>query len=586
MPRLSLPAGMMPFWMLNDASTTAEKIDYLRACHAGGIQSLAMHCRAGNLIPYASTEWFEQVRAVVEEGRRLGVQLWLYDEDPYPSGAAGGMVMAERPELTAQAVECRRKPAALRPGQLWFVSEKRVLWAGLVPTGRARPARDLTDRIGTVRADWFMGSWDSRYYYLDAPVFPCPRGNAVRQVYTLRVPEIPPGYELAALCVTCPGEHDVWGGLPDLLNPETFPVFCRLSLDRYDSYVGRHFGRAIPGIFTDEAKPHGGTPLTGDLFDSFRARYGYDLRARLYQLFGDPLSEDYLKTRADYRRWVGDRFMDGFVRPYRRWCDRRRLLLAGHFSPEDDPFYEAACLVSVMPIMKAMSVPGTDVIVPHLGNESPQMNLGSVRVGSLKSQFGHPYAASESLALCDWDVTSDKCRQILTWQKALGVDRFFIHGFYTTSEGVDAYEAPPDYGPRSSIFAGITAVNEWLKELDAVMDGSRDAAQVAIVNSLTNYTAYAPDSENARLRELRNGLWQTLAACSTCWAMPPPRAPTRSPSAATARPATIRGGSWPRPPVRRSCNAIPNGWIPWTRWKQRSTNSQAFLTRHSAGVSS
>lgn len=509
-----LRPGMIPLWMLNDASTVSEKIKYLQACRAGGITALVMHCRAGNLITYASTEWFLMIRDIVEEGARLGMSMWLYDEDPFPSGAAGGMVMAERPDLYQTSLGYNQKPEHLRPGQLWFIGKRRVQWAGLVPVERPLPVKELTDHVGTVRADWFMGRWDSRYYYFDTPRFPCARGGAVRQQFTLRVPHIPKGYKLIALTVEQPDEDGSWGGLPDLLNPETFSVFCRLSLDRYDEYVGRHFGKTIPGVFTDEAKPHGWTPITRDILPSFKAKYGYDLRCRLYQLFDQPLSDECVKTRVDYRRWVFERFMEAFVRPYRRWCDERNLYLAGHFSPEDDPLLEVGSLGSVMPIMKAMTMPGVDVIVPYTGNSSaPTLNLGSLRIGSLKSQTGSRYASSETLAACDWDVTSEKCRQILAWQKALGVDRFFTHGFFNSCEGVVNYEAPPEYGPNSSIFNGICAVNEWLKKTDMLMDGSREVADVGIVNSMVTYWIWAHNSENNEIRKLRLDLWQLILAC-------------------------------------------------------------------------
>jgi len=180
--------GLIPFWMLNDASSVEEKVAYMRRCRAGGIEGLCLHCRPGNLVPFASDEWFGMIRALVEEGARLGMQMWLYDEDPYPSGAAGGLVMAERPELRALFLRRRLKPERIRPGQLWHIGESRVVWAGLVPADRPGRAVDMSGLVGPVRADWFMGDWDSRHYYPDTPVFPCPRSDAVRPVYAMRVP--------------------------------------------------------------------------------------------------------------------------------------------------------------------------------------------------------------------------------------------------------------------------------------------------------------------------------------------------------------------------------------------------------------
>jgi hypothetical protein len=510
----TLRGGLMPLWMLNDASTPQEKVDYMRRCRAGGIRSLTLHPRAGNLIPFASREWFAMVKTLVEAAARIDMKLWLYDEDPYPSGAAGGLVMAERPDLKARCMVFKAAPDGLRPGSLWFIDRRRVIWAGLVPTRRGLPSVDLTATVGPLRADWFSTEWDSRYYYSETPLIPCVRGAAVRMFNALRVPEIPKGCTLAAVVEEAPGMEGPWGSLPDLLQPETFQVFARLGLDPYAKTVGRHFGKTIPGIFTDEAKPHGGTPFTKDLFATFRKQAGYDLQPRLYQLFGEPLDDEAVRTRLDYRRWVMNRFLDGFVHPYRKWCDAHGLHLVGHFSPEDDPIQESVCLPAVMPIMKAMGFPGCDVIVPAVGDKaSPTLNLGSLRVGSLKSQTGLRYGISETQALGEWTITSRKTRQIYAWQKVLGIDRFFTHGFYTSNDGVTNYEAPPDYGPNSSIFPGTGAVNAWLEACDAVLDGGHEVADVAVLDNVFAYWPFAPGMDAATLKQWRKAWWFTILHC-------------------------------------------------------------------------
>lgn len=506
--------GLIPFWMLNDGSTVKEKIEYVRACKAGGISALVMHSRSGNLIPYASTEWFEMIRDIVEEGKRLDMDMWLYDEDPYPSGAAGGMVMEYRPDLKALALERSVKPADLKEGQLWYIGQHRVMWAGLVPAKEALPARDHTGLVGTIRNDWFMGRWHSRFYYEEIPVVDCPRGDAIRQQFVMRVPKIPRGYDLIAITAEPQGEEGSWGSLPDLLNYETFGLFCELSLNKYEVYVGQHFGKTIPGVFTDEAKAHGALPMTKDLFESFEQVYGYSLHQRLYQLFGAPLSDEYVMTRIDYRRWVGERFLDAFIRPYRQYCDKRKLFLVGHVSPEDDPIAESVTVGSVMPIMKEFSFPGTDIIVPQTGTKaSPTLNLGSLRVGSLKAQWQHPCTTSESLGLSLWTATSRKSRQIYAWQIMMGIDRFFTHGFFNSNEGVVNYEAPPDFGPYSSLFRGTCAIDRWIRDLESTMDGARDFADVGIVNSMLSYWATVPGGSEEEAKGFRRSLWQSVLSC-------------------------------------------------------------------------
>ena len=512
--KFSIQPGMIPFWLFNDASSVAEKIRYLRSCRSGGIRSLVMHCRSGNLVPYASSDWYADIHALVAETRRLDMKLWLYDEDPYPSGAAGGQVMACRADLKAAELLLREPAPDLAPGQLWEISSEPVVWAGLVPVRRPLPVQDLTAKVGTVRCDWFVTPWDSRHYYPVSPVFPCVRGDAIRQVYAMRMPPIPAGYRLVAIVREPCGVEGSWGSLPDCLHPDTFPVFRQLSLDPYKKWVGTDFGKTIPGIFTDEAKPHGFWPVTTGMFETFRKECGFDLMPRVHQLFGEPLSRQYVETRLALRGWIATRFIEVFLNPYRRWCEANRLCLVGHMSPEDDPVAEVGCLGSVMPLMKLLHCPGTDLIAPFVGSrQAPAVNLGSLRAGSLRAQTGAPAATAETFGLFDWDTTTTKCRQVAAWHKVLGIDRFFPHGFFQSLEGVVAHEAPPDYGPNTPLFAGTSELNQWAIGMEEILDGAKDSAGIAVLNSLASYWDLAPGMDSSPHEGLRHALWQTLLSC-------------------------------------------------------------------------
>ena len=68
-----------------------------------------IHSREGLETEYLSTEWMEDVKFCVDKARENDLELWIYDEDKWPSGAAGGMVSKVNPaEFTARALtmEC------------------------------------------------------------------------------------------------------------------------------------------------------------------------------------------------------------------------------------------------------------------------------------------------------------------------------------------------------------------------------------------------------------------------------------------------------------------------------------------------
>ena len=64
-----------------------------------------MHSRVGLITGYLSPQWMGLVRACVEEAKATGTEAWLYDEDKWPSGFAGGMV-PEADRATAAGPWC------------------------------------------------------------------------------------------------------------------------------------------------------------------------------------------------------------------------------------------------------------------------------------------------------------------------------------------------------------------------------------------------------------------------------------------------------------------------------------------------
>ena len=87
-----------PFWVWND-KVTKEKIDFqLNEFRKNNIRQVFIHPRSGLITEYLSEEWFELCRYSISVGGKLGMKIWLYDENTYPSGFAGGHVPYEMPE--------------------------------------------------------------------------------------------------------------------------------------------------------------------------------------------------------------------------------------------------------------------------------------------------------------------------------------------------------------------------------------------------------------------------------------------------------------------------------------------------------
>ena len=83
----------VPFWSWNDQldkDILVQQIDWMKEQGIGGF---FMHARGGLRTPYLSEEWMQCADACVEAAKQQGMQAWMYDENGWPSGFAGGKLL-------------------------------------------------------------------------------------------------------------------------------------------------------------------------------------------------------------------------------------------------------------------------------------------------------------------------------------------------------------------------------------------------------------------------------------------------------------------------------------------------------------
>ncbi len=83
----------VPFWSWNDKLEPDRLTEQIDRMKAQGIGGFFMHARGGLRTPYMSEEWMQCVDACVEAAKRQGMQAWMYDENGWPSGFAGGKLL-------------------------------------------------------------------------------------------------------------------------------------------------------------------------------------------------------------------------------------------------------------------------------------------------------------------------------------------------------------------------------------------------------------------------------------------------------------------------------------------------------------
>jgi hypothetical protein len=85
--------SMAPFWSWNGTLEKDRLLWQLKQMKEKGIDGAFMHARAGinkGETPYFSKGWWDAVDVTVDFGAKNNFNAYLYDEDKWPSGSAGG----------------------------------------------------------------------------------------------------------------------------------------------------------------------------------------------------------------------------------------------------------------------------------------------------------------------------------------------------------------------------------------------------------------------------------------------------------------------------------------------------------------
>ena len=387
-----------PFWSWNDRLKSTEARRQIDEMAAGGWGGFFMHARVGLVSDYMGREWMKVVKACVSHAKKRGMCAWLYDENRWPSGFAGGAIPSKGRKYRAKYLMLSEN-----------INEEGPNFKRLNSFVTSKQGRRIeTQELG---ADAATGG---------------------RTVYHL--------YQYTA------GLGDEWflgTSYVDLLEPETTREFIRVTHEPYRLAVGDHFGRTVPGIFTDEPSlpvPHGcpgpSVPWTPRLPQVFRERRGYDLMGHLPSLFLS--TGDYRKVRYDFYLTVTEMFVEGFMRQLYEWCHKQGLALTGHMMAEDSISSQVQWAGAVMPFYEYMQIPGMD----HLGRNLADPATAK-QVSSVADQLGKERVLSELYGCSGQHLDLKARRWIADWHFALGINLLNPHLWLYTMRGARKRDFPP-----------------------------------------------------------------------------------------------------------------------------------------------
>ena len=439
----------MPLWVWNDEMEPGRIKEMLAQYRQQGLGGAFVHPRPGLMTDYLSPEWFRLWREALEEGKRLGLFINIYDENSYPSGFAGGHVPARAPETASQfvAVETGLKASAVsaHPQHLAF----------------------------------FAG----------------PPGDPSR-LHRVRSPqEVQEGEEVVAFRLRRASGNMWTAGFPyvDLTNPRTAQVFLETTYEAYRKEFGEELGKTVRWAFTDEPLiATGGAydiaapalPLSFETLAEFRKRNGYDLADHLPALFWD--AGDWRKVRFDYWQTLHDLWIDNFMRPVFEWCDRNGVQFTGHFMEQDWPYPWRSPADASLHVFQ--HVPGIDMLG---GQELRPHYLFTIRQSASVSHQTGRRLFCEAYGVSGWDATMEHLKRFGDWLLANGVNFIDQHLSFTTIRGARKRDHPQSFSDVASWWRAYRPHADHLARVSFLSSISEARNRVLVIHPTTSAFLYA-----------------------------------------------------------------------------------------------
>jgi hypothetical protein len=414
-----------------------------------GFGGVFVHPRPGLITEYLSEEWYDLYKYAIETGKKLDMNVWIYDENSYPSGFAGGHVPEQMPESYNQGQSLILQKTATFPDTVppLFICLKKDSASGIF----ADITGNMKDELGK----------QGEYYGFTK------------------------GYY---------GKSPWYGGYSyiDLLCPGVTEKFIEITMEGYRKHFGEEFGKTVPGWFTDEPNinPPGGVKWTPDLFDVFENQWGYDLKESLPSLFEE--TGDWKKVRHNYWQTLLQLFIDRWAKPCYAYCEENNLKFTGHYWEHGWP--AMADGPDNMAMYAWHQQPAIDMLFNQFDEVSPQAQFGNVRavkeLRSVANQLGYNRTLSETYGGGGWDETFRDFKRLGDWEYVLGVNFMNQHIADLSIAGARKYDYPPVFSRHSPWWEYYKTLNVYFARLSMALSSGEQINDILIVEPTTSIWMY------------------------------------------------------------------------------------------------
>ena len=449
-----------PFWAWNCELTKEElerQISILKEMGFGGFH---MHSRTGMATEYLSDKFFDFIKFSTEKAKENGMLAWLYDEDRWPSGAAGGLVTKKiknraksllfTKNARADAVE---KEEGIENGLPYLVCAYEVI---LNKDGTLK-------KYNKINLDGTKS--DNLWYAYVLTNEPTPWFN--NQAYV------------------------------DTLSKEAMDEFIELTYEGYKAAVGSEFSKTVPAIFTDEPQFNMREPFVfSDSAESASIPWTTDFDAMVEKLCGenpiDTLPELFWElegqkrssARYNFMNAIAERFATSFMDNCGKWCEENGIYLTGHMMLEPTLELQSWAISDVMRAYRSFTLPGIDVLCERMEFSTAKQAQSAVH------QYGREGMLSELYGVTNWDYDFRGHKFQGDWQAALGVTVRVPHLAWLSMRGEAKRDYPASINYQSPWYKEYSYVEDHFARVATAMTRGKPTVKIGVIHPIETFWLY------------------------------------------------------------------------------------------------
>ena len=440
-----------PFWSWNGKITKEEIKKQIALFKKMGYGGFFIHPRTGLETEYLSKEWFGLVNYCIKVSNRLGLKVYLYDEDRYPSGTCGGQV----------------------------TKDKRFAKKYLKMTVCDTFVGEYFDSVVAVFSAEFDGEYLKSYRRYNGEA-----GKVL--VFYIEYGE----------------NSSYFNGQPylDTLNADATNAFLKSTHEKYKKHCGKSFGKDVFAIFSDEVgyghvfcdnlknnvTQNKQIPYTYTTFKDFYDRYGYNLEDHLPELFFRKKGQPLRKIAWQYINLLQETFLSNFAKPYSNWCKQNNINYTGHILQEETLSTQTACCGSAMRFYEYMDYPGIDELRENAKNEWKLKQVVSV-----KKQLNKEHAIAECYGATGYNVMLERYKKMNDVLSAFGITLKVPHMAWYTMKGRIKRDYPSNLFYQTCGYEYEKTLETYFDNLNKYLLSGEDLTDVCVLSPIETVWAMA-----------------------------------------------------------------------------------------------